>query len=95
MSDLNRIKKLAGLNEAPYGNWEAKQVATQFDHMRKLAEQLGAMARPANEGGGFAKSIEAIGGDSSYLADIYQAAEDLHRAIDEADHGARAHLDVE
>lgn len=47
------------------------------------------------EGGWAERQISAMGGDASYLADVRQAIDDLYRALDEADYGARSHVSQE
>lgn len=68
---------------------EEDAVAKMIDAHRSNMERLHKQCSP---GGELYRRIESIGGDTAYLKDVIAAADDLYRALDEADYGARGHL---
>lgn len=69
-----------------------QRIANTFDKMRNTVEQYTKVVR---QGGGLRKSIDELGGDSAWLDDVKDALDRLFDAIDEADRGARMHLDMQ
>lgn len=66
-----------------------QKIANTFDKMRDTLTEYTKVIRP---GGKLRKSIEEIGGDSTFLDDVKVALDDLFVAIDEADMAARSQL---
>jgi hypothetical protein len=71
---------------------EEQWIEKALDECRKYAERIEFLAR---ENGKLAKAIDKIGGDTAYLKELRDAADDVYRAADEADYGARGHLTQE
>lgn len=94
MAELDRIRQLAGINEAPHGYYNSDEEALKkmINEMHKMVERIEYLSR---ENGLLVKYITAIGGDHLYVNELRTAAEDLARAIDEVDYGARSHLSPE
>jgi hypothetical protein len=67
-----------------------QKISNTFEKMRDTIDQYTKVVR---QDGALWKSIEEIGGDPAWLNDIKTALDAVYSAIDEADMGARAHLD--
>jgi hypothetical protein len=67
-----------------------QKIANTFDKMRETIDQYSSVVR---ENGALWRSIDELGGDPAWLNDIKTALDAVYSAIDEADMGARAHLD--
>jgi hypothetical protein len=67
-----------------------QKIANTFDKMRETIDQYSNVVR---ENGALWRSIDELGGDPAWLNDIKTALDAVYSAIDEADMGARAHLD--
>ncbi len=88
MTDLARMKQLAGMNEAPYGDMDEVAFRKLTAEIQKMADRIEFLAK---EGGPLYKRVTALGGDVSYLGDLTQAASDVYRASEEVEYGALAH----
>jgi len=69
-----------------------QKIANTFEKMRTTIDQYTTVVR---QGGALWKSIEELGGDPAWLNDIKTALDAVYSAIDEADMGARMHLDMQ
>jgi hypothetical protein len=69
-----------------------QKIANTFEKMRTTIDQYTTVVR---QDGALWKSIEELGGDPAWLNDIKTALDAVYTAIDEADMGARMHLDMQ
>lgn len=69
-----------------------QKIANTFEKMRDTIDQYTKVVR---QDGALWKSIEEIGGDPAWLNDIKTALDAVYTAIEEADMGARMHLDMQ
>jgi hypothetical protein len=69
-----------------------QKIANTFEKMRDTIDQYTKVVR---QDGALWKSIEEIGGDPAWLNDIKTALDTVYTAIEEADMGARMHLDMQ
>jgi hypothetical protein len=69
-----------------------QKIANTFEKMRDTIDQYTKVVR---QDGALWKSIEELGGDPAWLNDIKTALDAVYTAIEEADMGARMHLDMQ
>lgn len=62
---------------------------------KKMRDTIDTYTKVVRQDGALWKSIEELGGDPAWLNDIKTALDAVYSAIDEADMGARMHLDMQ
>lgn len=85
MSDIERMRHLAGLNEEDMDEIAFRKL---IDEVYKISDRLEFLS---TSNGPLTKRVDALGGDMSPVETLRDVAEEVYRAAEEIEYHALAH----